>query len=50
MFGGVGKLEVEPKTIISTDQKPDKKKLNWCKYYVAIRFDEIYTDVAIIRL
>ena len=28
MFGGVGKLEVEPKTIISTDQKPDKKKLN----------------------
>ena len=28
MFGGVGKLEVEPKITIPTDQKPDKKKLN----------------------
>ena len=28
MFGGVGKLEVEPKIEIPTNQKPDKKKLN----------------------
>jgi hypothetical protein len=28
MFGGFGKLEVEPKITIPTDQKPDKKKLN----------------------
>jgi hypothetical protein len=28
MFGGVGKLEVEPKITIPTNQKPDKKKLN----------------------
>ena len=28
MFGGVGKLEVEPKITIPTDQKPNKKKLN----------------------
>ena len=28
MFGGVGKLEVEPKITIPTDQKLDKKKLN----------------------
>jgi hypothetical protein len=28
MFGGIGKLNVEPKIAIPTDQKPDKKKLN----------------------
>ena len=28
MFGGFGKLEVEPKITIPTDQKLDKKKLN----------------------
>ena len=28
LFGGLGNLEVEPKIIIPTDQKPDKKKLN----------------------